>query len=405
MTIFMRFFTTASLSVLGLLILGSSAFALAPNPVKVVAEATQAAAVGSYQVNNIDGIGNWNVPARLSERLEFWNVGEEGGEKYATATWTQTWIPEGNGEVVTEVLFNKPLNKMVWHREPAKTPPVIEPKTQTLRFSGGLKGTFTNENGNVTRYKIVSDNNGGLMVTGSNLALFIKNPEAFVDFESGPEDAGMRFSGMTGQVEWRADDDPDGWKLCKAGDKLPVYAHIRTQEDSSAILSFRDTSTFVLKPDSEVVLDTPPGPESKIKLVAGNIWANIKRIVKDGSMEVEMNQAVCGIKGTTFVLEDRNGISSLKVIEGKVQFTAKAGGGQTMVEGGSVVSATSKGIEAVQTFDVEKETKEWEDLRGKIGSSGSPVLDSKFFYPAIAAIVIILAIVGGFMLGKHRKKS
>ena len=39
---------------------------------------------------------------------------------------------------------------------------------------------------------------------------------------------------------------------------------------------------------------------------------------------MEMNQAVCGIKGTTFVAEvKKDGTSTLKVIEGTVGFTAK----------------------------------------------------------------------------------
>lgn len=182
------------------------------------------------------------------------------------------------------------------------------------------------------------------------------------------KDVGMRFSGMAGQVEWRADDDPDGWKLCKMGDKLPVFAHIRTQENSSAILSFSDMSTFVLKPESEVVLDTPPGPESKIKLVAGNIWVNVKKMVNEGSMSVEMNQAVCGIKGTTFVLSDKDGISSIKVIEGLVDFTSKADGRIEKVATGEAVVADKNGLGIKSMFDVSAENKIWEDVNSKINN-------------------------------------
>lgn len=168
---------------------------------------------------------------------------------------------------------------------------------------------------------------------------------------------------MTGQVEWRADDDPDGWKLCKMGEKLPVYAHIRTQEDSKAIIEFSDLSIFVLNADSEIVVDTPPGEESKIELVAGNVWANVKKMVKNGSMSVEMNQAVCGIKGTTFVVEDRNGISFLKVIEGEVQFTARIDGKMVVVDGGNMISADQKGLGTLAKFDTAKETATWDRVR------------------------------------------
>ncbi len=143
-------------------------------PVKMVAEATEPQ-MGTYQINNIDGIGNWNVEAKLNERIEFWNVGEAGGEKYAEAIYTQTWIPIGNGRIVTEVWFNKALNKTVWHREDSKNPPDIQPKVERLRFSGGTTGTFHQLDGSPTKLKISSDGSGGYIITGANLAMPVLN--------------------------------------------------------------------------------------------------------------------------------------------------------------------------------------------------------------------------------------
>ncbi|MBA4336344.1 hypothetical protein C0416_01035 [bacterium] len=176
-----------------------------------------------------------------------------------------------------------------------------------------------------------------------------------------PVDSGARFSGMTGQVEWRADDDPDGWKLCKLGDKLPVFAHIRTQEGSSAILSFSDMSTFVLKPESEVVIDTPPEKESKIKLVAGNIWVNVKKMVEDGSMSVEMNQAVCGIKGTTFTASEVNGVSEIKLIEGEISIKALNGNETIDIIGGETVKVDNSGKIVKDNFDILAEQNTWDN--------------------------------------------
>lgn len=200
----------------------------------------------------------------------------------------------------------------------------------------------------------------------------MKNDKAAADKSLDPNDSGCRFSGMTGQVEVLFP-GADDWKLAKLDTVIPIGTHIKTQEDSSAILSFSDMSTFVLKPESEVVADSPPGPESKLKLVAGNIWANIKKMVLDGSMSIEMNQAVCGIKGTTFVCEGKNnGISTLKVIEGKVEFTAKADGKRIMVEGGYMVSADQKGLGILEKFDTAKETELMKQIESAIAAGSTP---------------------------------
>ena len=209
------------------------------------------------------------------------------------------------------------------------------------------------------------------------------------------KDTGMRFSGMTGQVEYllpgKDPTDEDNWKLAKLNDAyFPPGTHVRTQEDSSAILSFADMSTFVLKPESEVILATPPGKDSKIKMVAGNIWVNVKKMVLEGSMEIEMNQAVAGIKGTTLVLSDDGKTSTLKVIEGKVSFTSKSNGEKVNVVTGSMVSSSSTGLGNIETFDVVKETADWNVI------SDSTKEESKSFnykipiYGLIGIIVIFI---------------
>jgi len=75
---------------------------------------------------------------------------------------------------------------------------------------------------------------------------------------------------------------------------LCVDDHVKTDEDSTAIIAFADLSTFLLKPESEIVVSNPPHHDSKIGLVLGNIWTNVKKMAKDGTMEVDMSQAVAG---------------------------------------------------------------------------------------------------------------
>ena len=230
-----------------------------------------------------------------------------------------------------------------------------------------------------------------------------------------PETAntGMVFSGMTGQVEYllpgKDPEDDNSWKLAKMdGSSFPPGTHVRTMEDSQAILSFPDMSTFVLKPETEVIVTTPPQKDSKIKLVAGNIWVNIKKMINEGSMEIEMNQATAGIKGTTFVLSDDGKTSTLKVIDGEVLFTSRSDGQKVNITGGSMVSASGIGLGSTETFDAAKETADWAAVSNgaketsvepskepeAAGPKGSLFLYGLYGLIGIAAIFIFIKIIG-----------
>ncbi|MFZ3046824.1 MAG: FecR family protein [Desulfatirhabdiaceae bacterium] len=172
-------------------------------------------------------------------------------------------------------------------------------------------------------------------------------------------DSGARFAGLTGQVEVAKDCDLEEWRLARMETVLFVLMHIRTQEESYADISFADMSRYMLKPESEVVVTTPPEKESKIKLVMGNIWVNIKKMVTTGSMDIEMCQAAATIKGTTLVCSESGKTSTVKVIEGKVEFTAKANGQKVTLTKGQTISATSAGLGPVSTFDIAAEQATW----------------------------------------------
>jgi hypothetical protein len=212
-----------------------------------------------------------------------------------------------------------------------------------------------------------------------------------------PVNSGATFSGLNGQVEIHIPGTPPGtWKLLNLRDGIPNGSMIRTQEDSSAVIGFSDYSTFVLKPESTIIIAIPTEKFSKIKLVAGTVLVNIKKMVKDGSMEVEMNQAVAGIKGTTFVLNEMNGLSSLKVIEGKVSFTSKSDGKQVDVAGGSAVSASSIGLGKTESFDVAKETDDWEMFKKTTEANASP--NKELLGLQLKYIYILIGIIGAVLL-------
>jgi hypothetical protein len=169
------------------------------------------------------------------------------------------------------------------------------------------------------------------------------------------QDSGARFSSLSGQVEVRPDNDPNAWDFAKMNTVLHVDDHVKTSEDSTAIIGFGDLSTFLLKPESEIVISTPPSHDSKIGLVAGHIWVNIKKMMKDGTMEVDMEQAAGGVKGTVFVAESDGKSSTFRGIIHDVAVTNKATGQTVTVGPGQMVTATANGMGPITTYNVTAE--------------------------------------------------
>ena len=167
-------------------------------------------------------------------------------------------------------------------------------------------------------------------------------------------DSGVRFSALTGQVAIRPEGDEYAWRGAGLKSIINADDHVRTGEESRAILSFADMTTFELRPESEVIIDTPPEKDSKISLVCGKVWTNFKKIIKDGTMEVQMSQAVAGIKGTTIVCEETGDSSALKVIEGIASFKSKATGEEILVRAGGMVTATESGLSRIENLSMLK---------------------------------------------------
>jgi len=101
-----------------------------------------------------------------------------------------------------------------------------------------------------------------------------------------------------------------------------------------------------------IVFLHPPRGETKLGLVMGRLWTNTKSLLLEGTMKMETSQAVAGIKGTNFILgSDDPKITELMVLEGTVEFTAKADGKTIMVNPGQKVVATEKGMGEIESFD------------------------------------------------------
>jgi len=218
-------------------------------------------------------------------------------------------------------------------------------------------------------------------------------------------DSGARFTVFSGEVTVMYQGDPDSERPAEQDMVLEEGSVIESQSDSCATIVFADGTTFIMKPFSRIILLSGPEKQSKISLVAGKIWANVKRMVKDGSMDVTMNQAVAGIKGTTFVAEDDGTTSTLKVIDGSVEYRSLVTGETTMIEAGQISIATKDGLSETKTFDVGKESAEWDRIKTNLaGESGEAQVSSSTTPLTIIIAVSIAAMVALFAFLKLRKK-
>lgn len=175
-------------------------------------------------------------------------------------------------------------------------------------------------------------------------------------------DSLARFNAITGQVETTCDPEfLEGhlWEPASMNQVIYVGDHIATRNNSSAILQFADMNTYTMSPNTEIVIETPPEQETKLKLVMGRLWNNTKKLLFEGTMEIETSQAVLGIKGTTLVLETDGTTTTLKVIAGDVEFTSKTTGESIMVSTGQQASADSNGLSGITPFDIAAETNSW----------------------------------------------
>lgn len=282
--------------------------------------------------------------------ISFWNVGEKSGNPaYAKAIFS------GNCAKST-------------------TPGCSTGEPVEAIFTGGPNGVITIKG---YEYKLYDGQYFEAVSGGAATRYTVENPEIFSkykwdstadDKKSKLEDSGVAFSDIFGQVEVNIPNedgtyDEEKWDFAKLdGKTFPVGTHIKTSEKSGGYISFADMTTFTLKPGSEIILSSPAAKDSQVKLLAGNLWINVKKILKDGSMEIEMSQAVAGIKGTRFVLNETGTESTIMVTEGTVKYTSKSTGKSTDVSKGESITASVKGLSEKTSFDPIEEEKKWQKL-------------------------------------------
>jgi hypothetical protein len=174
-----------------------------------------------------------------------------------------------------------------------------------------------------------------------------------------PEDTGIRFSDLWGMVAIRRGGGyDDEWEYCDLDTVIHYGDEIWTEADSGAVLSLQDMSTFRICESTKMAM--PPREEavSSFKILAGNVWVNMKKMWEGGEFHVELKQAVAGIKGTTFAAEQTDGISRFYLFTSSAEVTSKITGEKVTLKPGEYAEVADDGIIAVKTFDIPSKAKE-----------------------------------------------
>lgn len=189
-------------------------------------------------------------------------------------------------------------------------------------------------------------------------------------------DSHIRFNDFYGEVKKRCNfEEDDSYEFVDLDDVVYENDRIKTEEESGAILGLEDMSTYVIKSESVLIIHTEEGNESKLEMLIGSMWTNIKKMAAGKALEVEMSQCVCGINGTIVAFEEMGGKSNIYLFAGSVTVKSKKGTDKVNLQPGQTSSVGSNGKVAVKEFDIEKGAKKFgismDDIRNHYSNAGT----------------------------------
>ena len=329
--------------------------------------------------------------------MEFWNVGAMGGEKgfifkssYDKATIKISYL---TGQAYKNVRVGESFGGFQMQEKREVSTPSIDDIELDLIFSGGPYGAFTYvkpiKEGSVVKQvgslsdgyaielndfgieeHLVYEDGVRLTVDGDGFVKWMEILEAHPgcqDPSDSTTDSGHRFNDHNGYVSVFPCDDEEAEMSAQLDMVLHKNDLIVTHEDSFADVAISDSMTNAhIGPNSKVILSYEkdnPGLVRSLKLITGKVKRNVENMLDGKDFEDDMWQAAAGIKGTTYILEEIGEGSTVKVIEGLVEFKSKSTGEIEMVGPGEAVTATQDGLEEKSAFDVEAENQIWEDAK------------------------------------------
>ncbi len=173
-------------------------------------------------------------------------------------------------------------------------------------------------------------------------------------------DSHIRFNDFYGEVKMRPNWlEDDSYEFVDIDSPIYECYRIKTEEDSGAILGLEDMSTYVIKPESILIIRTEEDNTSRFELIVGTLWGNVKKMIRGESIECEMSQCVSGISGTIVAWEEKNGVSSVYLFAGKVDVTSKKTKKKQVLQPGQTTSVGKDGKIVVKKFNIEQGAKKF----------------------------------------------
>ena len=187
-------------------------------------------------------------------------------------------------------------------------------------------------------------------------------------------DSKIRFNDLYGEVSYRCCfEDDDALEYAELDAVIYENDLIVTKEESGAILGLEDMNTFVIGPESRLIIrttyDSRPNIVQKLEILGGTMLSNLKKMVEGKNLEIEMSQCCPGMNGTIAAFEETGKESRVYLLVGKASVKNKKTGKITVLKPGQMVTMKGK-TSNVATFNVEQVAKKY----------GCPVSEIKNHY-------------------------
>ncbi len=174
------------------------------------------------------------------------------------------------------------------------------------------------------------------------------------------KDSKIRFNDFYGEVKIRCRfEEDDSYEFVDLDTEIFEDDLISTEEESGAILGLEDMSTYLIYPDTKLIIRPDDGNVSKLEMLVGSLVGNIKKIVEGKSLDIEMTQIAMGINGTIFAVKETGSQSSVWLFAGDVDVKSKKTGKKTKLQPGQRSITGKDGVIQVKSFNIEEGAKKF----------------------------------------------